>query len=101
MKGRPIPGIGTVPEFTEAVFNLAAGRVASEPVKTDKGFHVILVRERTPERQRPLEEVQQQVFQELRSMKEREVEQQLMNRLRDEYNVVIHHSRFKTTEETE
>ena len=70
-------------------------------MKTEKGYHVIFVRERIPERQKAFEEVKQQVAQQLRSRKETEVEQQLMNGLRDEYNVVIHTSKFKVSEDEE
>jgi peptidyl-prolyl cis-trans isomerase C len=99
LEGRPVPGIGTSADFTAAVFGTEAGKVASTPVKTDRGFHVILVRGRSPERQKPFDEVKQQVSQELRSRKEAEVEQELMNSLRDEYKVVIYTGKFKTPEE--
>jgi len=49
----------------------------------------------TDERQLPFEEVRQQVYRDLRMQKEQEVQQALMERLRREYDVVIHTSAFE------
>ena len=85
-----------------AVFATEAGQLLVDPVPqgADDGPHrVVLVRQRVPERQRAFQEVREQVYQELRSRKERELEQELLDGLRDEYDVVIHQSKFKLTPE--
>lgn len=99
--GRPIPGVGVSEEFTRAVFATEAGKIANNIVKTEKGFHVIKVRERTPERTREFLDVQDEVRRELRQTKERELQAKLLEDLRGEYNVVIHTSQFPTEEKAE
>ncbi len=91
-KGAPLPGLGESETAQEAIFRTNAGSVVSEPVTTDQGVHVLRVRERQPGRQQPMEEVQPRIYQELRRQKEAEVRQQLFSRLKDEYDVVVHHS---------
>ncbi|HEX6834569.1 MAG TPA: SurA N-terminal domain-containing protein [Rudaea sp.] len=46
----------TDPAFESAVFSLKKGDV-SDPVKSDEGYHVILVRDIRPEKTKPFEEV--------------------------------------------
>jgi parvulin-like peptidyl-prolyl isomerase len=98
-KGGPIPDLGASDQAHAAIFSTAAGQLAAEPVKTDQGFCVIRVREREPERQQSFEEVQRQVWMEYRQQKEREVQQKLLDRLRDDYDVVIHQDAFQPAAE--
>ncbi|MCD6415428.1 MAG: peptidyl-prolyl cis-trans isomerase [Planctomycetes bacterium] len=100
-KGSYIPGIGYSDDATAAIFSTEAGEVAEKPVKTDKGFHVIKVREREPERQKSLDEVRGEVFRALRRRKEQEVQEALLAELKDRYDIVIHRSRFAPEGETE
>ena len=93
-EGTPIPGIGISEAFTAAVFATEPGKVADTIVKTDKGAHVIRVRGRLPGRTPQLDEVQRRVAQELRRIKEQELQEKLLTDLKEEYNVVIHTSRF-------
>ncbi len=98
--GAPVPGIGASEEFTGAVFATEAGKVAEAIVKTDKGAHLILVRERVPERTPQLDEIQSRVSQELRRIKEGELQEKLLKELKEDYNVVIHTKQFPVEEET-
>jgi len=93
-KGSPIPGIGRSDEATGLIFSTAAGEVADRPVKTDRGFHVLKVRSREGERQKPFDEVRDEVYRTIRARKEREVQEDLIERLKQRHNVVIHHSQF-------
>lgn len=97
--GRPIPGVGVSEEFNRAIFATDAGKLANNVVKSEKGFHLIKVRERTPGRTREFTEVQNEVRRELRQTKERELQTKLLEDLRSEYNVVIHTSQFPTEED--
>jgi len=94
-RGSYIPGVGTSDDATAAVFATEAGKVADRPVKTDKGYHLLLVRRREPERQKSFGEVAQQVHRALRGAKEREVQHGLLERLKHQYDVVIHHAQFE------
>ena len=94
-KGAFIRGIGQSDAETAAVFDTEKGQVAAAPVKSDKGFHVIRVRDRRPQRQKPFDEVRDEVFRELRMRKETDVREALLAELRSEYDVVIHHTPFR------
>ena len=94
-KGSYIPGIGLSDDATAAIFATEAGKVADKAVKTDKGHHIILVRKREPERQKTFDEVQREVLRALRTRKQREVQQALIERLKDKHNVVIHLAEFR------
>jgi len=100
-KGSYIPGIGYSDDATAAIFSTEAGEVAEKPIETDKGFHVIKVRQREPERQKSPDEVRGEVFRALRTRKEQEVQEALLGELKDRYDIVIHRSKFAPEEETE
>ena len=53
-----------VPEFEEAAFGAEIGKVTS-PVKTQFGYHIILVNEKNESKVRPFEEVKDSVVQQL------------------------------------
>lgn len=89
-----LPGVGSDQATVARIFEVEAGTVLPEPVKSAKGFHVIKVRERQPERQKSFDEVREDVFRALRTRKEREVQEKLFQDLREQYGVVIHHARF-------
>ena len=98
-KGGYISGIGYSDEATGFIFSTDPNNLAPEPVKTDKGYHIIKVRARQPERKKTFEEVQMEVFRALRQQKEQEVQEALIEELKDGYNVVIHRSKFMPKEE--
>ncbi len=54
-----------VPPFEEAAFNLAPGEL-SDVVKTQFGYHIILVRDKTEARAQPLEEVKEDIVNHLK-----------------------------------
>ncbi|MFC1800161.1 peptidyl-prolyl cis-trans isomerase [Candidatus Eisenbacteria bacterium] len=56
----PIRGLGNLPQFTEACFQLDIGK-PSQPIKTEMGYHVVIVDGKFPESTRPLEEVRKEI----------------------------------------
>lgn len=54
-----------VPEFSEAAFGLDPGTFTTEPVKTQFGFHVILVEDRKAGEAPPFEQARQQLSSEM------------------------------------
>ena len=98
-KGGYIPGIGKSAEAAGLIFSTDPNSVIPKPVKTNTGYHIIKVRARRPERQKGFEEVQTEVFRSLRQQKEQEVQEALIEELKDGYNVVIHRSKFVLKEE--
>jgi len=89
-----VPGIGKSKDAMELIFSTDAGNVVEKDVETETGIHIIKVLEREPVRQKTFDEVKNDVFLALRSQKEREVQQKLLSGLKDQYNVVVHHSAF-------
>ena len=95
-KASYIPGIGSSEEASAVIFSTEEGAVAEKFVKSDKGFHLIKVRKRQRERQKSFDEVGREVRSALQSQKEKEVQQNLIEELKERYNVVIHFSRFES-----
>ncbi len=93
-KTSDVPGFGKSDTAIQAIFSADEGHLVKEDVKTDKGIHIIKVLKREAERQKSFDEVKNDVALALRSRKEREVQQELFARLKEEYDVVIHQSVF-------
>ncbi len=65
-----------VPEFGAAVAQLAKGQFTDEPVKSQFGYHVILLEDSRPRQVQPLEQIKPALTQ--------QVQQQNLKRLFDE-----------------
>jgi len=89
-KGGFAPGIGKSVEAEEAVFTSATGQVCKAVISAGDDFYVIKVADKTPERRLGFDEVKDRVAQDLYARKSMEVQSDLMRRLKDQYNVVIH-----------
>lgn len=89
-----IAGIGRSPQATAAIFSTQKGQIVDKPIQTDSGFWIIKVHDHQDQRQISFDQVQSQVYQALRSQKEKEVQQSLLQDLRNSYDVVIHHGQF-------
>lgn len=94
LRGQALAGLSVPPGALDAVFDAKAGDILDTPVKSEAGYHVIRVRDTKAERQKPFDEVRPAVYREIRETKEREVQAQLLETLRDEYDVVIHQDAF-------
>lgn len=95
-RGQPVPGLAVPVDALAAVFEAKAGDILDSPVQSDAGFHVIRILDRKDERPQPFDEVRTAVYRDLRTTKEREVREQLLETLRDEYDVVIHQEAMGT-----
>ncbi len=93
--GAATPGIDATRDDLDAILATKAGTIVERIVKTKRGYHLVFVRSREAERQKPFAEVRIEVYQALWSQKTAEVQQRLITRLRDQYDVVIHHARFR------
>ncbi len=89
-----IEGMENAPDALRIIFMTNAGEVADENIKSEKGIHIIKVMTREPEREKSFEEVKQEVFRALRGSKEQELQGALFEKLRQEYDVVVHQSAF-------
>ena len=99
-EGRNIPGLGGSDTAIKAIFSTDQGDLIKEDIRTEKGIHIIKVLKREAERQKAFDEVKNEVALALRSKKEREVQQELFARLKEQYDVVIHQSAFSGTDGT-
>jgi parvulin-like peptidyl-prolyl isomerase len=88
-KNGSIPGIGYDREALSLIFSTEAGTVCRRIVSSSQGVHIFRVDEREEEKQKALDEVREDVYRELRTQKETEVQQNLLSRLKQEYDVVI------------
>ncbi|WP_313162801.1 peptidylprolyl isomerase [Sedimentibacter sp.] len=77
-----------VPEFEDAVFAMQAGEI-SGPVKTQFGYHLIKLTERTPERNSSFEEVVQEVKDSCFMEKQEKVYNDKKSELSKKYEVEI------------
>lgn len=77
-----------VPEFEEAAFNLEVG-VLSKPVKTQFGYHIILVDDKAEGNIKPYEEVESIIKNHMLQEKQGYHYSQLVNKLKDKYIVEI------------
>jgi parvulin-like peptidyl-prolyl isomerase len=100
-EGRDIPGLGESEMAVRAIFSTDQGHLVKEDIQTEKGIHIIKVLKREAERQKAFDEVKNEVALALRSQKEREVQQKLFARLKEQYDVVIHQSAFSGGDSTE
>ena len=93
-EGSYVAGIGDNAELNNKIFANDGPKVLDEPVETDKGWEIVKVESITPERQKSLDEVRQQVMLTLMNQKSQNVQRDYIGRLMDDYNVVIHSSAF-------
>lgn len=77
-----------VPEFEEAAFALQEGAI-SEPVKTQFGYHIIVVDDRKEAQEKPLNEVSNEISQMLLQNKENTTYMNFVEGLKDIYKVEI------------
>ncbi len=92
VKGSSVPGIGDSNEINAAIFAANAPAVLEKPFKTDKGWEVIKVEEKHPQRQLSFDEVQQQVTMQLLRQKREDVQREYIREMMDKHGVVIHSS---------
>jgi peptidyl-prolyl cis-trans isomerase C len=103
LKGTSVPGIGDANEINAAIFAAAGPALLDKPFKTDKGWEIIKVEEKHPERQKSFEEVRQQAMMELLRQKSEDVQRQYLQEMMDKHKVIIHTSALAPTarQETE
>jgi peptidyl-prolyl cis-trans isomerase C len=77
-----------VPEFENAAFEIAEG-VVSEPVKTQFGYHLILVEGRTKSQEKPYEEVKELIRSHMVQEKQNSLYIDHVNGLKEKYSIEI------------
>ncbi len=85
-RGQPIKTLGDLPELVEVFFQLGEGEL-SQPVKTEKGYHIVRVDERNPERVRSLDEVRADIVSRLTYDNRNAVRDSIIADLKTKYRV--------------
>ena len=93
-RGRGLPEAVLPPEGVEALFALKAEDHSAAPIAAGRKFGVFVVHEKTPETQRTLDDVKQEVYATLRRQKQQEMQTRLLDELKQKYDVAIHLSSF-------
>lgn len=78
-----------VPEFEEAAFSMKVGDVSEAPVKTQFGFHLIKVTDKQPAGIKAFDEVKQEIFNTVLSLKQQEKYLEKSKELKEKYKVEI------------
>jgi parvulin-like peptidyl-prolyl isomerase len=100
-KNSYVPGIGAYEELNKKIFAVKAPKVLDEPFKTDKGWEIVKVDTISPERQKTLDQVREQVISMLANQKRQDVQSSFLKQMMDKYNVVIHTSAITGAGQTE
>lgn len=77
-----------VPEFEEVVFTMEEGSI-SEPVKTQHGYHIIKLENRSEAKEKTFEEVKDEVYKQVIRLKQQEKYLQKINELKGKNEVEI------------
>ena len=85
-RGQHVKGLGDLPELVEVFFQMEEGEI-SDPVRTEKGYHVLRVDTRTPASVRPFDEVKPEIVSMLTGQRRNAVRDSVMAELKTKYRV--------------
>ena len=88
--GTYVQDVGSSKELNNAIFATKAGDIIDKPYKTSDGFNLVLVREKVAEREKPYDEVKDQVKQDYDRQKQEEVSQAYVESLFKKYNINLY-----------
>jgi parvulin-like peptidyl-prolyl isomerase len=88
-----IPTIGKDEALVSQLKSLSP-KEYSDPIRTDRGYHIFKILEVQPERQQGFDEVKSQIEAALRQVKEQEREHQLIENLMRTQDVMIYEGEF-------
>ncbi len=83
-----VPGIGKAPAIVAAAFRLKEGET-SEPLKSDRGWHIIRVDQATPAGRQKFEDVQKQIRSNLEGDRSEAFQTTLIDSLKKRYGVTL------------
>lgn len=86
--GQDLPKAGMNAAFIEKLFQWKPGEL-TEPLKSEKGWHVVRIEEKLEASERPLEEVKEQIVASLKPAKVKEVYEKSLADLKKKYRATI------------
>jgi peptidyl-prolyl cis-trans isomerase C len=87
-RDRSVGHLGQLPGLVDAALKLEAGEI-SQPIQTEKGWHLVLVEEKRASKLRPLSEVREQIQARGSGERIRTKYEETMKGLRERYNVEV------------
>jgi len=93
--GDQVPGIGKAPSIVAAAFKLKEGE-ASEPLKTEHGWHIIRVEEKTEAGPQPYATVEHQLRGNIETERNEHFQEALLDSLKREFHVVVYTDSIET-----
>lgn len=98
--GDGLPSAGMSPEFIEALFEWKVGEV-TDPLRSDKGWHIVRLEEKEEPGTKPLEEVRDDIVRTLTPIKTREHYELVLQQLKEKYKATIDEAAFQPQTRTE
>jgi peptidyl-prolyl cis-trans isomerase C len=98
--GDGLPSAGMSPEFIESLFDWKVGEV-TDPLQSDKGWHVIRIEEKEEGGTKPLEEVHEQIVRSLTPIKTREYYEVVLEGLKRKLKASVDEQAFEPTTRSE
>lgn len=99
--GAIVPVIGDANGLNEAIFAAEPAKVLDQPFDTEKGWEIVRIDDKQPERQRTFDEVRQDVMMTLANQKRQDVQQTYVKQMMDKYNVIVHNSVLAPSQQEE
>ncbi len=86
--------LGKLPRLGEKIFTMSEGEI-SEPIRSERGWHIVRIDAVRRERQRTLEEVLPEITQKLRSQRQNALYNHVLDSLKAAYEVQVHDDALK------
>jgi EpsD family peptidyl-prolyl cis-trans isomerase len=100
MQGDGAPNAGLDAAFIERVREWKAGEV-SDPLRSDRGWHVVFIEEKVDGGTKPLEEVREQIVKSLLPAQTRERYEEVLAGLKESYGVEVNEDVFRAKPRSE
>lgn len=93
-QGDSLPSAGMTAAFIASLFDGVVGQI-SEPLRSDRGWHIVVIEELTQEGVKPLDEVRESIVNSLKPGEAREYYLQRLEELKAELNVTVNEDAFR------
>jgi hypothetical protein len=99
-QGDGVPGAGMDADFVESIRQWKVGEV-TDPLRSDRGWHVAYLEEKVEEGPKPLEEVRDQIVRSLMPEKTRERYEEILEELKVSHGVEVNEDVFRAKPRSE
>ncbi len=93
-QGDSLPSAGMTAAFIASLFDGVVGQI-TEPLRSDRGWHIVVIEELTQEGVKPLDEVRERIVNSLKPGEAREYYLQRLEELKVELNVTVNEDAFR------